>query len=180
MLDLHVASSQPIVPTPVQVRFSQSSDAFRKAVQQELTYLQGQTRGRSKPTLDRAFEEARRAMLGTCRSLPATLIAGTPLPLPSLQASLEGYCTVADLPHDTPEQLAALRGATQVTAPFRNTTRNRAIAEALTVVSASAMYASQEAKLSPEFRELRASRPPSKLPLTDLPGALADLRKACR
>lgn len=180
LLDLHVASSQPIVPTPVQVRFSRASDAFRDAVQQELTYLQGRTSGRSKQVLDRALEEARRAMLGACRSLPATLLAGTPLPLPSPLASLDGYCAVADLPHDTPEQLAALSGAAQLTAPFRGTARNKVISQALMGVSAAAVYASAEANLSPELRRLRTSAPVSELPFADLTGALADLKRACR
>jgi hypothetical protein len=180
MIDLHVASSQAVVPTSVQVRFSQASDAFRDAVQQELRYLQGRTSGRSKLTLDRAFEEARRAMLSTCRSLPATLIAGTPLPFPGLEPGLEDHCAVADLPVDTPDQVAALGAAAQLTAPFPSTPRNRAIAQALMVVSAAATYTAEDAELSPELRAMKASLPPMELPWTDLAGALADLREACR
>jgi hypothetical protein len=180
MVDLRVAGDQPVTPTALQVRFSQASEPFLDAVQQELSYLQGRTGGRSKPTLDRAFEQARQTLLATCQALPASLLAGTPLPVPSTQKSLDGYCAVADLPHDTPDQLAALRAAAEVTAPFKDTTRNRAISHALNVVSSAALYATQQAKLPAELRHRSASAPPSTLPLTDLPAALAALREACR
>lgn len=179
-VDLAVASQQPVVPTPQQARFSQASNAFRNAAEQEKTYLQGQTHARSKPALDRAFQDAQRAMLSACHALPATLLAGTPLPLPSTLASLDEYCAVADLPVGTPAELAALQAAAGVTAPFSNTPRNRAIGNALMVLSAAAAHAAFEAKLSPELRNLDASLPTSKEPLQNLPLAIANLRDACR